>query len=123
MSSPGFYAVVEAVDGVADSLVVQLRAPRVAAGEVVLFVVVDEDRSLDDGLGSAIAGAIREGVSPSLVPDEIHTIPAVPRTVTGEKMESSVRRLLEGEPWERVAASDTVANPDSLVAFLELVEG
>jgi acetoacetyl-CoA synthetase len=123
MSSRGFYAVVEDVEGVLDSLVVHRDDAHGGSGEVVLFVVVDEDRSLDDGLGSTIAGAIREGLSARLVPDEIHTIPAVPRTVTGEKMETSVKRLLEGEPLERVAAPGIVANPDSLATFLELAEG
>jgi acetoacetyl-CoA synthetase len=125
MPSSGFYAVVEDVEGVLDSLLVQLQVPRPGpgAGERMLFVVVDEDRSLDDGLGASIACAIREGLSPSLVPDEIHTIPAVPRTITGERMEVPVRRLLEGEPLERVATPDVVANPDSLVTFLALAEG
>jgi acetoacetyl-CoA synthetase len=123
MSSPGFYAVVEDVDGVLDSLVVHRQAPRGGADEVVLFVVVHEDRSLDDGLGSTIAGAIREGLSPSLVPDEIRTVPDVPRTINGEKMEVSVRRLLEGEPLERVVPPGIVANPDSFATFLELAEG
>jgi acetoacetyl-CoA synthetase len=123
MRSQRFYAVVEDVEGVLDSLVVHREDASGGAGEVVLFVVVDRDRSLDDGLGATIAGAIREGLAPDLVPDEIHTIPAVPRTVTGQKMELSVKRLLDGEPLERVAAPGTVADPDSLATFLELADG
>jgi acetoacetyl-CoA synthetase len=56
------------------------------------------------------------------VPDELHTIPAVPRTISGKKMEVPVKRLLDGEPLAKVAKPGAMANPDSLAAFLELAD-
>jgi acetoacetyl-CoA synthetase len=123
MGTSEFYSVVEDVDGVLDSLVVHHDDPAGGPGELVLFVVLDEGRSLDDGLGATIARAIREELSPRHVPDELHCIPAVPRTISGKKMEVPVKRLLDGEPLEKVANPGAMANPDSLEAFLELVEG
>jgi acetoacetyl-CoA synthetase len=123
MGTSEFYSVVEDVDGVLDSLVVHHDDPAGGPGELVLFVVLDEGRSLDDGLGATIARAIREELSPRHVPDELHCIPAVPRTISGKKMEVPVKRLLDGEPLEQVANPGAMANPDSLEAFLELVEG
>jgi acetoacetyl-CoA synthetase len=123
MGTSEFYSVVEDVDGVLDSLVVHHDDPAGGPGELVLFVVVGEGRSLDDGLGVTIARAIREELSPRHVPDELHCIPAVPRTISGKKMEVPVKRLLDGEPLETVANPGAMANPDSLEAFLELVDG
>jgi acetoacetyl-CoA synthetase len=123
MGTSEFYSVVENVEGVLDSLVVHHDDPAGGPGELVLFVVLAEGRTLDDGLGSTIARTIREELSPRHVPDELHTIPAVPRTISGKKMEVPVKRLLDGERLEKVANPGAMANPDSLTAFLELVDG
>jgi acetoacetyl-CoA synthetase len=123
MGTSEFYSVVEDVEGVLDSLVVHHDDPSGGPGELVLFVVLDDGRSLDDGIGATIARAIREELSPRHVPDELHCVPAIPRTISGKKMEVPVKRLLDGEPLERVANPGAMANPDSLDAFLELVEG
>jgi acetoacetyl-CoA synthetase len=122
MGTSEFYSVVEDIEGVVDSLVVHHDDPSGGPGELVLFVVLGEGRSLDDGLGATIARTIREELSPRHVPDELHCIPAVPRTISGKKMEVPVKRLLDGEPLEKVANPGAMANPDSLAAFLELVE-
>jgi acetoacetyl-CoA synthetase len=123
MGTSEFYSVVEDVEGVLDSIVVHHDDPQGGPGELVLFVVLDGGRSLDDGLGSTIARTIREELSPRHVPDELHTIPAVPRTISGKKMEVPVKRLLDGEPLEKVANPGAMANPESLSAFLELADG
>jgi acetoacetyl-CoA synthetase len=122
MGTSEFYSVVEDVEGVVDSLVVHHDDPSGGPGELVLFVVLGEGRSLDDGLGATIARTIREELSPRHVPDELHCIPAVPRTISGKKMEVPVKRILDGEPLEEVANPGAMANPDSLAAFLELVD-
>jgi acetoacetyl-CoA synthetase len=122
MGTSEFYSVVEDVDGVLDSIVVHHEDPGGGPGELVLFVVLADGRSLDDGLGSAIASAIRDELSPRHVPDELHTIPSVPRTISGKKMEVPVKRLLNGEPLAKVAKPGAMANPDSLAAFLELAD-
>jgi acetoacetyl-CoA synthetase len=123
MGTSEFYSVVEDVDGVADSLVVHHDDPDGGPGELVLFVVLADGRSLDDGIGAQIARSIREELSPRHVPDALHCIPAVPRTISGKKMEVPVKRLLDGEPLAGVANPGAMANPDSLEAFLELVDG
>ena len=61
-------------------------------GELVLFVVAD----LDDDLRGRIAGALRSELSPRHVPDTIAAVPAIPRTLTGKKLEAPVKRILRG---------------------------
>ncbi len=51
------------------------------------------------------------------MPDEIIEVPAVPRTLSGKKMEIPVKRLLQGQPLEAVAAPGTTADPAALEAF------
>ncbi len=115
-----FYGVVEAIDGVAESLVVHLADDAGGPGELLLFVALDEGVALDDSLRSRIATALRKGLSPRHVPDEIHAVPSIPRTLNGKKLEVPVQRILSGEPLDKVANPGAMANPKSLQFFVEL---
>ena len=41
-------------------------------------------------------------------------VPAIPRTLTGKKLELQIKKLLLGQPLEKVANPDTMTNPESL---------
>jgi acetoacetyl-CoA synthetase len=118
-----FYSVVEGLEGVADSLVVHLEDSEsggTGLGRLVLFVVPAEGHELDDGLRNAIATELRRSLSPRHVPDAIHAVPAVPRTLSGKKLEVPVKRILTGTPAEKAASRGALANPESLDAFEHL---
>jgi acetoacetyl-CoA synthetase len=115
-----FYGVVEAFPEVAESLVVHLSDAGGGPGELLLFVALREGAAFDDALRGRIARALRENLSPRHVPDEIHVVPAIPRTLNGKKLEVPVRRILSGEPAEKVANRGAMANPDSLDEFVKL---
>jgi acetoacetyl-CoA synthetase len=51
------------------------------------------------------------------VPDAIHAIAEVPRTLNGKKVEVPVKRILAGVPPERAVSRDALANPEALAAF------
>ena len=110
-----FYAVVEEFPEVEDSLVVHLEDPSGGPGDLLLFVVAE----LDDELRGRIAGALRSQLSPRHVPDTIAAVPAIPRTLTGKKLEAPVKRILRGEPAEAVASRGALADPDAIAAFVE----
>ncbi len=114
------YAVVEAIPGVDDSLVVHDETARDGAGEVVLFVVPAAWVEFDDGLRDTIRSALERKLSPRHVPNTIERVNGVPRTISGKKMELPVKRLLAGEPAESVAQAGAMANPESLAAFADL---
>ena len=115
------YGVVEAIPEIADSLVVHLADGAGGPGELLLFVATREGPSaLDDELRNLIRSALRENLSPRHVPDEIHAVPGVPRTLNNKKLEVPVRRILGGEPAEKVANRGAMANPESLDWFVEL---
>jgi acetoacetyl-CoA synthetase len=115
-----FYGVVESLPEIAESLVVHLPDDRGGPGELILFVVLREGAALDAALRDRIGRALRESLSPRHVPDEIHAIPSVPRTLNNKKLEVPVRRILCGDPPEKVAHVGAMANPDSLEFFREL---
>jgi acetoacetyl-CoA synthetase len=115
-----FYAVVEELPEVLDALVVHLEDPGGGAGELLLFVVPADGVAVDDALRARIAGQLRSELSPRHVPDRILAVAAIPRTLTGKKLEAPVKRILRGEAPEQVASRGSLAQPDALDAFVAL---
>ncbi|MEP7115457.1 MAG: acetoacetate--CoA ligase [Ilumatobacteraceae bacterium] len=114
------YRVVEAVDGVGDSLIVHLEdAEGGGAGVLVLFVALSDDVQFDD-LVDPIKGALRKNLSPRHVPDEIHPLPSIPTTLSGKKLELPVKKILRGADPDSVASRGALKNPESLDAVTEL---
>jgi acetoacetyl-CoA synthetase len=116
MGTSEFYRVVERLPDVTDSLVVdtgELGRP----GRLVLYVALAEGRELDDDLIGQLRGALRSELSPRHVPDEIHQVPGIPRTLSGKKLEVPVRKILLGTPVAEAADPDALANPEVLALF------
>jgi acetoacetyl-CoA synthetase len=107
------YAVVEEDPAVADSLVVHLER----GDHLVLFVqpapgaTVDPDR---------LRAAVRRSLSPRHVPDRIVVVRAVPRTLSGKKLEVPVKRILSGVPAARAASRDALSDPGALDEYERL---
>jgi acetoacetyl-CoA synthetase len=116
MGTAEIYRVVEALPEVRDSLVIDLEYLG-RESFMPLFVVLAPGVVLDEALKARIADAIRRGASARHVPNDIVAIDEVPRTLTGKKMEVPVRKLLLGQPKEKVASADAMVNPGSLVFF------
>ena len=116
-----FYSVIEDLPEIVDSLVVHLEDDEGGAGELVLFVVLADGVVLDGELSAGIAGALRSQLSPRHVPDTIRAVPAIPRTLTGKKLEAPVKRMLRGEPAESVASRDSLLDPTALDQFVSIV--
>ena len=109
-----FYAVVEELDEVVDSLVVHLEE----GDELLLFVVLRPGLDLGPELERRIAGALRDGLSPRHAPDAVVAVSAVPRTLTGKKLELPVKRILTGTRAEDVASADALVDPAAIDAFV-----
>ena len=72
---------------------------------------------LDDDLKQRLRAALRKQLSPRHVPDEIHQVPGIPRTLSGKKLEVPVRKILHGTAPERAADPNALADPDVLEYF------
>ena len=117
MGTSEIYRAVLGLDDVVDALVVDV--PREGTdGFMPLFVVLREGAELDDALTAEIRRRIRSDCSPRHVPDEIHRIPEIPRTLSGKILEVPVKRILMGAPPEQVASRDSLANPKALDYFV-----
>ena len=116
MGTSEFYRAVEAFSEVGDSLVVDTGRLG-AEGRLILFVVPAEGAELDDDLKNRLRAALRAQLSPRHVPDEIHQVPGIPRTLSGKKLEVPVRKILHGTDPERAADPNALADPDVLSYF------
>ena len=115
-----FYRVIEELSEVADSLVVHLEDDAGGSGELLLFVVPTNGNAVDANLEQRIAASLRGQLSPRHVPDRIVMVSAIPRTLTGKKLEAPVKRILQGEPPDLVASRSSLLDPTALDAFVAL---
>jgi len=118
LGTSDFYAVVEAMAEVADSLVVHLEDTEGGGGELLLFVVPTKGCEVDETVQTRIREALRTEVSPRHVPDRIEVVAAVPRTLSGKKLEVPVKQILTGTAVSRAVSADALADPASLEPFV-----
>ena len=116
MGTSELYRAVEALPEVLDSLVVDLEYLG-KDSYMPLFLVLREGEALTPALVAQIRERIKVALSARHVPNDIFQVPAIPRTQSGKKMELPMKKLLLGQPLEKIANPDTMANPDSLAWF------
>ena len=121
MGTSEIYRAVLAEEDVIDALVVDVPKPG-TEGWMPLFVVLREGLDLDDDLVARIRRRIRQDCSPRHVPNEIHQVAEVPRTLSGKVLEVPVKRILMGQPPEQAASRDSLANPEALDIFVRLAQ-
>ena len=117
MGTSEFYRVVERFEEIADSLVID-TGQLGQEGRLLLYVALADGATLFDEIVSRLRMALRTELSPRHVPDEIRTVPGIPRTLSGKKLEVPVRKILLGTPVEQAANPDSMANPEVLRHFM-----
>jgi acetoacetyl-CoA synthetase len=113
MGTAELYRVVEGLDEVVDSLVVDVSEPG-GEGRLLLFVVLRPGVELDEGLERRIRDTVRAELSPRHAPDEVHAIAEVPRTLSGKKLEVPIKRVLTGTPLAQAVSEGALANPEAV---------
>ncbi|HEY3234979.1 MAG TPA: acetoacetate--CoA ligase, partial [Polyangiaceae bacterium] len=83
MGTSEFYRLVEQLPEVSDSLVIDTSRLGTEDGKLWLFIVVAHGKELDDSLRNSICDLLRRELSPRHVPDEIHAVSEIPRTLNG----------------------------------------
>jgi len=104
------YRQVETEAAVKDSLVVGRQID--GDVEVVLLVVAAGGEPLGEELVKRLKTRIREGASPRHMPRHVITVPDIPYTRSGKKVELAVARLINGSA--RSDNRDAMANPEAL---------
>ena len=119
MGTSELYSAVEALPEVLDSMVVDLEYLG-RESWMPLFVVLREGQALDEAMRSKISNAIKTALSPRFVPDEIFAVAEVPRTLSGKKQELPIKKMLLGQPVEKVINREAMANPGCLDWYVQL---
>ncbi|TMW65806.1 hypothetical protein Poli38472_003571 [Pythium oligandrum] len=113
------YKITEKMSELADSIVVGQSitlkdgTPDV---RILLFVVMEAGVDCTPALQKQICRAIREQASPRHVPAMVVACPDIPYTVSGKKVELTVKKIIDGKP---VGNSSALRNPESLDWFVE----
>src|SRR5207248_3566833 len=118
MGTSELYRAVEALPEVLDSLVVDLEYLG-RESYMPLFVVLREGLVLDEALTARINASIKSALSARHVPNEVFQVAAIPRTLSGKKMELPVKKLLMGADPAKVLSRDSMATPDSVDWFIQ----
>jgi acetoacetyl-CoA synthetase len=113
-----FYSVVEDFAEIQDSLVVHLEDAEGGAGRLLLFVQPAAGHEVDETLINAVKRALRTELSPRHVPDLIAAVPAVPRTLTGKKLETPIKSILLGKSPTDVVSQGAITGYDAIDSFV-----
>ncbi len=118
MGTSELYSAIEALPEVLDSMVVDLEYLG-RESYMPLFVVLRDGFALDGAMQARINHAIEAGLSRRFLPNEIHAVAEIPRTLSGKKQELPIKKLLLGQPLDKVLNKDAMANPGCLDWYLE----
>jgi acetoacetyl-CoA synthetase len=66
--------------------------------------------------------AIKTALSPRFIPNDIFQVAEIPRTLSGKKQELPIKKLMLGQPLEKVVNKDAMANPACLDWYLDLAQ-
>jgi acetoacetyl-CoA synthetase len=112
------YRAVEVMPEVLDSIVVDLEYLG-RESYMPLFVVLREGMVLDAALTKRLRESIKTALSARHVPNEIFQVTAVPRTLSGKKMELPLKKLLMGTPPDQVFKLDAMATAACVPWYVE----
>ncbi len=121
MGTSEIYSAVEALPEVLDSMVVDLEYLG-RESYMPLFVVLRPGVALDDAMRAKLNNAIKSSLSPRFVPNEIFHVAEIPRTLSGKKQELPVKKLLLGQPVEKVVNREAMANPGCIEWYVGLAD-
>ena len=116
MGTSELYRAVEVLPEVLDSIVVDLEYLG-RDSYMPLFVVLRDGVQLDAALTQRLKAGIRSALSARHVPNDIFQVDAVPRTLSGKKMELPLKKLLMGTPADQVFKLDAMANAACVAWF------
>ncbi|TGM02384.1 acetoacetate--CoA ligase [Leptospira jelokensis] len=111
------YSVVAKIPEIKDSVIIGQEYKDDV--RVVLFVVLADGISLDEVLIKKIKEQIKKETSPRHVPSIVLSVPEIPYTVNGKKVEIAVKQTVAGL---EVKNKNALANPNALDFFKNRIE-
>ncbi|MFM6974190.1 MAG: acetoacetate--CoA ligase, partial [Agromyces sp.] len=120
-----FYAVLDPMAGIRDSMVLHFEDPAGGMGTLVLLAVAADGSDLA-ATEKLLRTTIRTELSPRHVPDVVLWVPSVPRTATGKRLEIPLKRLVQGIDAGAAIDRGVLVHPedlDGVVAAVRAVVG
>ena len=106
------YRVIESLKEIAEGLAVEYKSHN--DSEVILFVVTNKERKLNNDLKNKLISKIKEELSPKHVPSKIFSVSEIPKTRSGKIVEILIKNLINGEQMNNL---EILSNPDCLIEF------
>jgi acetoacetyl-CoA synthetase len=76
--------------------------------------------ALEEALKARIRESIRSALSPRFLPNAIFQVAEIPRTLSGKKQELPIKKLMLGQPLEKVVNREAMANPGCLDWYVQM---
>ena len=111
------YRVVENIDKIIECVAVEHNL--YADTEVILFVKLNSNNSLDYKLIKNIKLEIRTNLSPKHIPSKIFEVSDIPKTKSGKIVELSIKNIINGMEIEN---KNALANPDCLKEYQSIYD-
>ncbi|WP_316169858.1 MULTISPECIES: acetoacetate--CoA ligase [unclassified Bradyrhizobium] len=121
MGTSELYSAIEALPEILDSLVVDLEYLG-RDSYMPLFVVLRDGVALDAAMKRKINMAVEASLSRRFVPNDIFAVAEIPRTLSGKKQELPIKKLLLGQPLDKVINRDAMANPGCLDWYITFAQ-
>ncbi|AAB91033.1 MULTISPECIES: acetoacetate--CoA ligase [Archaeoglobus] len=113
MGTLDFYKVVESMNEIISSLVVEVK------GKIFLFVVPAHGIEVNEELKEKINRALKENLGAYFVADYIIPVPDIPMTLNYKKLEVPIKKILLGWEVEKAVNLDSIMNPDAVFKVVE----
>ncbi len=113
------YSTVEGMKEVKNSIIIGYRNSN-NIYKIILFVELQTGIKMTSELETKIKKHIREELSPRHVPDVIISVPQIPETLNGKKIEVPLARIMEGDPVNSVINRESLKNPYSLDYYIKI---
>ena len=107
------YNVLDQINEIQDSLIIHLINNE--QDRLILFLK-HNFKKLNK---SYINDFIKNKCSPRHVPNQILSVPDIPYTISGKKLEIPIKKILSGKNFGEVVNVDSLRNPDALNWFVE----
>lgn len=108
LGTADIYEVVESVEGIDDSLVTEFIDTK--DSKLILLISLKQGIVLGDSMKQNLKKIIRDSLSHRHVPHIILSVPEVPYTFSGKKLEVAVKNILQKKP----ISTEGIKNPWSL---------
>ena len=115
-----FYRVVEKIEGIVETLVVDVVQPGSTDDGIMWLFVVKSDEADEQEIIEQVRCVVKSKLSPRHVPDEVRFISSIPKTLNGKKCEVPVKRILQGARPQEVINIDSLQDASALDIFIQL---